>query len=77
MLYDGFLDDGDRNLCEQAITMTRIACRAEFPFSDQCLPELLFRYRARNFLRRSKPRRPSGGALPAAAVRGNIHVGSI
>ena len=50
MLYDGFLDDGDRNLCEQAINDDPVSLAGQsFPFSDQRLPELLFRYRARNF----------------------------
>jgi exodeoxyribonuclease-1 len=50
MLYDGFLGDGDRKLCEQAITDEPASLTGQsFPFSDQRLPELLFRYRARNF----------------------------
>jgi exodeoxyribonuclease-1 len=50
MLYDGFLGDGDRQLCEQAINDDPVSLVGQsFPFSDQRLPELLFRYRARNF----------------------------
>ena len=49
-LYDGFINDRDRRLCEQV----RIAEPAQlatdpWPFDDPRLPELLFRYRARNF----------------------------
>ena len=49
-LYDGFLGDRDRRLCEQvrAADPHRLA-REEWPFDDGRLPELLFRYRARNF----------------------------
>jgi exodeoxyribonuclease-1 len=50
MLYDGFLGEGDRKLCEQAINDEPASLAGQsFPFSDQRLPELLFRYRARNF----------------------------
>ncbi len=50
MLYEGFLDATDRSLCEQAITDEPASLAGQsFPFSDQRLPELLFRYRARNF----------------------------
>jgi exodeoxyribonuclease-1 len=51
MLYSGgFLDDHDRRLADkvrraQAAQLTTAA----FPFNDARLPELLFRYRARNF----------------------------
>ncbi|MBO1539108.1 exodeoxyribonuclease I [Pseudomonas sp. OA65] len=49
-LYAGFLGDRDRRLCEQV----RLADPAQlaqehWPFDDERLPELLFRYRARNF----------------------------
>ncbi|WP_194788953.1 exodeoxyribonuclease I [Pseudomonas sp. UFMG81] len=49
-LYDGFLGDRDRRLCEQV----RIAEPAQlgqghWMFDDARMPELLFRYRARNF----------------------------
>lgn len=49
-LYDGFIRPRDRSLCEQV----RMASAGElasrnWPFDDQRLPELLFRYRARNF----------------------------
>ncbi|MCF5661739.1 exodeoxyribonuclease I, partial [Pseudomonas syringae] len=49
-LYDGFINDRDRRLCEQV----RLAdpgqlARDAWPFDDARLPELLFRYRARNF----------------------------
>ena len=49
-LYDGFISPRDRDLC----TRVRAADPAElgtqrWPFADERLPELLFRYRARNF----------------------------
>jgi len=49
-LYDGFLGDRDRRLCEQVrrAEPQRLAQEA-WPFDDGRLPELLFRYRARNF----------------------------
>ncbi|WP_165681679.1 exodeoxyribonuclease I [Metapseudomonas otitidis] len=49
-LYDGFLGDRDRRLCEQVRNADpqRLA-REVWPFDDSRLPELLFRYRARNF----------------------------
>ena len=49
-LYDGFVSDGDRSLCDQAIAKDPAALTGQsFPFADQRLPEMLFRYRARNF----------------------------
>lgn len=50
MLYDGFLGDADRALCEE-VRKARPAQLAQrtFPFSDPRLQELLFRYRARNY----------------------------
>ncbi|MEN0106470.1 MAG: exodeoxyribonuclease I [Pseudomonas sp.] len=49
-LYDGFIGDRDRRLCEQVRTADpqRLA-QEQWPFDDARLPELLFRYRARNF----------------------------
>ncbi|MGH8433319.1 MAG: exodeoxyribonuclease I [Pseudomonas sp.] len=49
-LYDGFLGDRDRRLCEQVrcAEPQRLA-QEDWPFDDGRLPELLFRYRARNF----------------------------
>ncbi|MDH4564306.1 exodeoxyribonuclease I [Pseudomonas sp. BN411] len=49
-LYDGFLGDRDRRLCEQVrrADPQRLS-RENWPFDDPRLPELLFRYRARNF----------------------------
>jgi len=50
LLYDGFVSDGDRNLCDQAIAEDPAALAGQsFSFADQRLPEMLFRYRARNF----------------------------
>ncbi|MGE8069050.1 exodeoxyribonuclease I [Pseudomonas sp. NPDC089569] len=49
-LYDGFIGDRDRRLCEQVRTVDPIQLAQEqWPFDDERLPELLFRYRARNF----------------------------
>ncbi|VXC92500.1 Exodeoxyribonuclease I [Pseudomonas sp. 8Z] len=49
-LYDGFIGDRDRRLCEQVRRAEPGDLGAEkFPFDDPRLPELLFRYRARNF----------------------------
>ena len=49
-LYDGFIGDRDRRLCEQvrAVDPAQLA-QEHWPFDDERLPELLFRYRARNF----------------------------
>jgi exodeoxyribonuclease-1 len=49
-LYDSFIGDRDRRLCEQVrrAEPTRLA-QEVWPFDDARLPELLFRYRARNF----------------------------
>ena len=50
LLYDGFVSDEDRSLCDQAIAEDPAALASQtFPFADQRLPEMLFRYRARNF----------------------------
>ena len=49
-LYDGFIGDRDRRLCEQVRTADPVQLAQEqWPFDDERLPELLFRYRARNF----------------------------
>jgi exodeoxyribonuclease-1 len=49
-LYEGFIGDRDRRLCEQvrAAEPAQLASQ-QWPFDDHRLPELLFRYRARNF----------------------------
>jgi exodeoxyribonuclease-1 len=50
MLYDGFIGDRDRQLCERVRRADPAAlARENWPFDDPRLPELLFRYRARNF----------------------------
>jgi exodeoxyribonuclease-1 len=50
MLYSGgFLDDHDRRLCEKVRQSQPAQLAAPLPFHDARLPELLFRYRARNF----------------------------
>ncbi|GAA5009251.1 exodeoxyribonuclease I [Pseudoluteimonas lycopersici] len=49
-LYDGFIDDADRRLFPQVRSMPPEALGlAQFAFRDPRLPELLFRYRARNW----------------------------
>ncbi len=49
-LYDGFIGDRDRRLCEEVRTAEPLRLAQEqWPFDDARLPELLFRYRARNF----------------------------
>ncbi|WP_137803934.1 exodeoxyribonuclease I [Pseudomonas sp. G(2018)] len=49
-LYDGFIGDRDRRLCEQVRTADPAQlAQPLWPFDDERLPELLFRYRARNF----------------------------
>ncbi|SDJ84629.1 exodeoxyribonuclease I [Microbulbifer yueqingensis] len=52
-LYDGFLGDGDRDLCRELHRALAErgpeALAGEVPFTDRRLPELLFRLRARNF----------------------------
>ena len=49
-LYEGFIGDRDRRLCEQVrlADPQRLGQQA-WPFDDGRLPALLFRYRARNF----------------------------
>ena len=49
-LYGGFIGDRDRRLCEQVRRAEPQRLSQEvWPFDDARLPELLFRYRARNF----------------------------
>ncbi|SDQ01985.1 exodeoxyribonuclease I [Ectopseudomonas guguanensis] len=49
-LYDGFIGDRDRRLCEQVRSaQPQALAKDQWPFDDARLPELLFRYRARNF----------------------------
>lgn len=49
-LYGGFLGNRDRDLCRQVVQSDeRALAQGIWPFDDQRLPELLFRYRARNF----------------------------
>ena len=49
-LYDGFIGDRDRRLCEQVRTVDPAQLASgQWMFDDARLPELLFRYRARNF----------------------------
>ncbi|MGX5220513.1 exodeoxyribonuclease I [Pseudomonas sp. S9] len=48
-LYDGFIGNRDRNLCERVRSCEPEQLATEsWPFDDGRLPELLFRYRARN-----------------------------
>ena len=49
-LYDGFLGERDRQLCERVrLSGPEQLGKEAWPFDDARLPELLFRYRARNF----------------------------
>lgn len=49
-LYAGFIGDRDRRLCERVRTLDPHQLALEtWMFDDERLPELLFRYRARNF----------------------------
>lgn len=49
-LYDGFIGDRDRLLCERIRNLDpEQLASAHWIFDDERLPELLFRYRARNF----------------------------
>ena len=49
-LYEGFINDRDRLLCERVRTLDPEQLGNEqWMFDDERLPELLFRYRARNF----------------------------
>lgn len=49
-LYDGFVNDGDRRLCDRVRELTgRQLATDPPPFEDERLRKMLFRYRARNF----------------------------
>lgn len=49
-LYNGFLNNRDRGLCEKIRAQDPMLLgKTNWPFDDPRLPELLFRYRARNF----------------------------
>jgi exodeoxyribonuclease-1 len=49
-LYDGFVGDGDKRRClEVRATPPQALAGRDFGFADPRLPELLFRYRARNW----------------------------
>ncbi|MDE0714329.1 MAG: exodeoxyribonuclease I [Gammaproteobacteria bacterium] len=49
-LYGGFLNDHDRNLCRRIVSASPAELAAGgHDFHDERLPELLFRYRARNW----------------------------
>lgn len=49
-LYQGFISDADRRLCERVLRMTpEELAKARLGFAAPRLPELLFRYRARNW----------------------------
>jgi len=50
MLYDGFIQPADRRLCDQVLqTEPAMLAGLQNQFTDIRLPELLFRYRARNW----------------------------
>jgi len=49
-LYDGFLNDADRDMLDQVRSLSaQELAQQHFNFTDTRLPELLFRYRARNW----------------------------
>jgi exodeoxyribonuclease-1 len=49
-LYGGFIGDRDRRLCDQVRSAEpQQLAQSTWPFDDMRLPELLWRYRARNF----------------------------
>ena len=49
-LYDGFIGDRDRRICEQVrLAEPQALAGSNWMFDDARLPELLWRYRARNF----------------------------
>ena len=49
-LYDGFIGDSDKRLVAQVRgTPPHLLAKAQYAFRDARLPELLFRYRARNW----------------------------
>jgi len=49
-LYDGFIGDGDKRRCADVrATPPQMLGTRDFDFQDARLPELLFRYRARNW----------------------------
>nr|WP_276583502.1 exodeoxyribonuclease I [Pseudomonas sp. RIT-PI-S] len=49
-LYDGFIGERDRRLCHKVVSAAPEAlARETWMFEDPRLPELLFRYRARNY----------------------------
>ncbi len=49
-LYDGFLGDRDRRLCDQVRALDPVQLgQGHWMFDDSRMSELLFRYRARNF----------------------------
>lgn len=49
-LYSGFISDRDRHLCEEVRhSSAEQLAQGNWAFSDERLPELLVRYRARNF----------------------------
>jgi exodeoxyribonuclease-1 len=49
-LYGAFVSDADRRIAERVLRADAAAlATGTFPFADARLPELLFRYRARNF----------------------------
>lgn len=49
LLYDGFIGDRDRRLCERVRNAQPHELAGQWGFADPRLAELLFRYRARNF----------------------------
>ncbi len=55
-LYQGFINDSERKLCDLVLGLSPEALAStRIPFKDTRLPELLFRYRARNWPETLKP----------------------
>ena len=64
-LYDGFIGDTDKRLVAQVRgTPPHLLAKAQYAFRDTRLPELLFRYRARNW---------PASLLPAERERWNAY----
>ena len=88
MLYDGFFSNQDRALMQQVLsTDAEDLATQSFPFRDKRLPELFFRYRARNFPETLSPdeaalwqehchqrlnNADAGGTLTIAAMREEV-----
>lgn len=77
-LYQGFFDDADRRLLEAVRQSGPEALRRDFGFRDSRLPELLFRYRARNWPQSlDSDERESWRALCAEAIQSRWGPGAV